>query len=349
VVHEEAHVRKFCRYALQLEGVCCDEVAHAEQALEAACTARYDLLLVHSAGPIPAALEVLQRLREGFPGPRLKIIALSGGATPDEVVQLLLAGADDCVKAALRLKDAQDRCVLLTRKLPALDDVQRPSSTATDKVPVAAGNVLVPAFAKLLEQCKIETGAHLRRLSRYARCLAEEASAVPALSPQIDRNFIDFLDCGAPLHDLGKLGVPDHILFKPGKLDPEERILMQAHTIIGAETLAELSKEHGSTLEFLPTAVVIARHHHERYDGKGYPDRLAGDNIPLAARMVALCDVYDALRFRRVHKPALSHADTVQTMIGVEAAQFDPLLLQSFQRCTSQFERIARELPDSFE
>jgi len=197
-----------------------------------------------------------------------------------------------------------------------------------------------------LEQCKIETGAHLRRLSRYARCLAEEAAGMPTLGDQIDRNFIDFLDRCAPLHDLGKLGVPAHVLFKPGKLDPEERILMQAHTIIGAETLAELSKEHGCTLQFLPMAVAIARHHHERYDGKGYPDRLAGDNIPLAARIVALCDVYDALRFRKVYKPALSHADAVQTMIGVEAAQFDPLLLQSFQRCASQFEPIASELPD---
>jgi response regulator RpfG family c-di-GMP phosphodiesterase len=361
VVHEEAHVRKFCRYALQLEGARCDEAIHAEQALEVACTTHYDLVLVHSAGPIPAASEVLQRLREGFPGPRLKIIALSGRATPDEVVQLLLAGADDCVaeplsvvqlqvrvQAALRLKDAQDRCVLLTRQLPALGDVQRPGSTATatDMVPVVAGNPLVLGFSKLLEQCKVETGAHLLRLSRYARCLAEEAAHVPPLTQQIAQNFIDYLDCCAPLHDLGKLGVPDHILFKPGKLDPEERLLMQAHTTKGAETLAEIAKEHGSTLGFLPMAVDIARHHHERYDGKGYPDRLAGDDIPLAARIVTLCDVYDALRFRKIHKPALSHADTVQTLIGVEAAQFDPLLLQSFQGCASQFEHVARELSD---
>src|SRR5206468_1588614 len=104
-------------------------------------------------------------------------------------------------------------------------------------------------------------------------------------------------------HDIGKIGLPDHILLKPGKLDADERLLMQAHTVIGSETLKAVIAQHGKALAFLNMAVDIARHHHERYDGRGYPDQLANSDIPLAARLVAVGDVYDALRSRRAYKP----------------------------------------------
>ncbi len=142
------------------------------------------------------------------------------------------------------------------------------------------------------------------------------------------------------------MGLPDHILLKPGKLDPDERILMQTHTTIGADILQEVARQHGSAVAFLQMAINITRHHHERYDGKGYPDRLAGTDIPLSARIVAIADVYDALRSRRVYKPALSHAAALEVMLQTSPGQFDPVLIQAFQRCAGDFERIARELPD---
>jgi HD-GYP domain-containing protein (c-di-GMP phosphodiesterase class II) len=154
------------------------------------------------------------------------------------------------------------------------------------------------------------------------------------------------LECCAPLHDIGKVGLPDHILLKPGKLTADERILMQTHTTIGADTLQNVAKQHPFAAAFLQMAIDIARHHHERYDGKGYPDRLAGNDIPLAARILAISDVYDALRSRRPYKPALSHTAAMHVMLDMSAGQFDPLLLEAFKRCAPSFERIARDVRD---
>jgi HD-GYP domain-containing protein (c-di-GMP phosphodiesterase class II) len=142
------------------------------------------------------------------------------------------------------------------------------------------------------------------------------------------------------------VGLPDHILLKPGKLDQDERIIMQQHTVIGAETLHDVAKQHGQSLAFLQMAIDIVRHHHERFDGRGYPDRRAGTDIPLAARMVSICDVYDALRSRRVYKPALSHASALQVILEASEGQFDPALVQVFERCASHFDRIFREMSD---
>jgi HD-GYP domain-containing protein (c-di-GMP phosphodiesterase class II) len=184
------------------------------------------------------------------------------------------------------------------------------------------------------------------RLQCYSRCLAEAAPKSATFAGQIDRHYVEMLECCAPLHDIGKVGLPDHILLKPGKLTPEERVLMQAHTIIGADTLKEVAAQYNFALVFLQTAIDITRHHHERCDGRGYPDQLAGSDIPLAARIVAIGDVYDALRSRRVYKPALSHAAAVQVMTESSPGQFDPALLQVFQRCAGQFEKIFREQAD---
>ena len=121
---------------------------------------------------------------------------------------------------------------------------------------------------------------------------------------------------------------------------------MQSHTTLGADILQKLARKHGFAAAFLQVAIDVTRHHHERWDGMGYPDRLAGGDIPLAARIIAVADVYDALRSRRPHKPALSHGAAVQVMTEASAGHFDPALLQVFQYCHGKFEQIFRELPD---
>jgi HD-GYP domain-containing protein (c-di-GMP phosphodiesterase class II) len=205
---------------------------------------------------------------------------------------------------------------------------------------------LILALAKLVECRDSETGAHIQRLQAYCRRLAVEAAQLPAFAGLIDGPFIRWLVWCAPLHDIGKAGIPDRILRKEGALDPDERRIMQTHTTLGAETLKEVARQHGSGMAFLQMAIDVARHHHERYDGTGYPDQRAGQDIPLAARLLAIADVYDALRSRRVYKPALSHETAVRLILEESPGQFDPALLPAFQRCAADFDRIFTERVD---
>jgi response regulator RpfG family c-di-GMP phosphodiesterase len=359
IVDDEQIIRDYSREVLRARGLECMVAGDGLAALDMVQAQPPDLILLDVNLPGLGGLEVLRRLRETPPTPNLKIIMFSGMATSDEMAQMLLAGADDYitkpfsvtqlqgrVQTALRLKDAQDREVLLNRHLLAVNaELERNlDNRATDLV--HSRNALVLALAKLVEHRDNETGAHLMRLQYYCRMLAEKAATMPLFAGQIDANFIEMLECCAPLHDIGKVGLPDHILLKPGKLTPDERVLMQAHTTIGSETLREVAQQHGTSLAFLQMAVDITRHHHERYDGSGYPDRLAGNAIPVAARIVAICDVYDALRSRRVYKPVLSHATAVQLMTEASPGHFDPALLRAFVACGADFDRVFREHQD---
>jgi putative two-component system response regulator len=158
--------------------------------------------------------------------------------------------------------------------------------------------------------------------------------------------FLEELRRCVPLHDIGKIALPDQILLKPGPLDAVERAQMERHTLIGYDILESLARAHGGSLPFLGMAMAIVRSHHERFDGKGYPDRLHGDNIPEAARLVAIADVYDALRRKRHHKPAIPHAQTVRQIVEGSPGQFDPFLLRTFAACENDFERIFSEVID---
>jgi putative two-component system response regulator len=191
-----------------------------------------------------------------------------------------------------------------------------------------------------------ETAGHLRRVGRYSRRLAQAAAASPAFAGQIDAAFMELLETCAPLHDLGAGGLPEYLLLKPGPLTPEERVLIQSHTALGADLVRGVTREHEFAKDFMQMLTGVVRHHHERFDGRGYPDRLVGVGIPLAARIVQIADVYDALRSRRVYKPPLPHAVAVEVMTEQSAGQFDPALLGVFTACAADLERIFSDAPD---
>jgi response regulator RpfG family c-di-GMP phosphodiesterase len=360
IVDDEGPIRLLCRHVLEtLDGPQCAEAGNGRLALETARQQNFDLVLTDIDMPEMGGAELVRRLRDQPPCPNLKVIMMSGRSTPDEMAHMLGHGADDYipkplsivqlhakVKAALDLKDAQDRADLLNSHLLALNRELELTLNARSSDLVQARNGLVRALAKLVEHREGRTGSHLLRMEQYARYLAEIGADAAVFAGQIDANFIDLVGCCAPLHDIGKVGLPDHILLKPGKLDADERLLMQTHTTIGADTLKSVMKQHPSALAFLNMAADIARHHHERFDGAGYPDRLLGAQIPLAARLVTIADVYDALRTRRPYKPALSHPAAVQVIAQVSAEQFDPNLLQLFAGKAARFDQIFGQFGD---
>jgi response regulator RpfG family c-di-GMP phosphodiesterase len=359
MVDDDASIRDYCREVLQGDITACDEAGDVKSALAVAAAASYDVVLLDVDLPDGTGADVLRGLREKPPAEHLKIIMLSGRSSNDDMAKMLLAGADDYlpkpftatelrgkVKTAFRLKDAQDRSDLLTRHALAVNAELERNLEARASDLVHARNALVLALAKLVEQRDSQVGNHMPRMQRYCRVLAEDAAGCPAFQDKIDPPFIEMLECCAPLHDIGKVGLPDRVLLKAGELTPDERAIMEAHTTIGAETLAAVAWQHGFAAAFLQMAIDITRHHHERYDGHGYPDRLAGTEIPLAARIVAIADVYDGLRSRRLSKPPVSHSATMQLILEDSPGQFDPALVPRFQRCASQLERICRELPD---
>jgi response regulator RpfG family c-di-GMP phosphodiesterase len=359
IVDDQPDIRRLCRVALVADGFTCDEAGTGPDAVSLAAKHPYDLVLLDVDLPGFNGEEVLRRLRQRPPTAHLKVLMFSGQSPGDELARILLIGADDFltkpfsmvqlrarVKAALRLKDAQDRSDILNRELLQVNTELEQALDDRDGELVRARNGLVLALAKLVEHRSAETGLHLMRLQRYCRVLAEEAALLPAYTSLLDANFIRNLEDTAPLHDIGKAALPDHILNKPGPLDSNERLVMQAHTTIGADTLREVARRYPFATGFLHTAIDIARSHHERWDGTGYPDRLAADRIPLSARLLALADVYDALRSRRVYKPGLTHATAVMTMTEGSSGHFDPALLQVFKNIADQFDRVFREFND---
>jgi putative two-component system response regulator len=198
-----------------------------------------------------------------------------------------------------------------------------------------ARNTLIFGLAKLAESRDTDTGEHLERIAAYCRVLAEQLRVT---RPELDNDWIVSLQLASSLHDIGKVGIPDAVLLKPGRLEPAERTVIERHPTIGAEALdAILARDRGDKL--LKMARNIAASHHERWDGTGYPERLKGDSIPLEARIVSVADVYDALTSKRVYKPALSHDEAMTIITAGRGTQFDPEVVDALVACSIVFQQ----------
>lgn len=207
-------------------------------------------------------------------------------------------------------------------------------------------DVTVLALSSLAEARDSETGKHILRTQRYVKRLAEALCEHPRFRSALTRSYIELLFKAAPLHDIGKIGIPDQILLKPGQLTPAEFEVMKTHTTIGCEALARAERTLGYELEAFLPAKEIALAHQEKWDGSGYPQGLAGDAIPISARLMAVADVYDALISKRVYKPAMAHETAVQVMAKGRASHFDPDILDAFLVIHEDFRQIAAALAD---
>ena len=201
------------------------------------------------------------------------------------------------------------------------------------------------SLAKLAQSRDDDTGKHLERVQKYCYVLAKALSENSLYSNQIDENFIKNILNASPLHDIGKVGISDLILLKPGRLTHDEFEIMKTHTVIGYETLQEVDEKFGNN-EFIAMGKVIARSHHERWDGAGYPDHLKGENIPLPARIMAIADVYDALSTKRIYKEALPLNVCVEVIKENRGTQFDPIIVDKFLEISYQFAEIHEQLKD---
>ena len=250
------------------------------------------------------------------------VILLTSHVSQEDVVRGLSAGADDFVTKPFNPAELLLR-VRAGRRILSLE----------------SRDVTVFAIAKLAESRDPETGAHLDRIRGYSRILAAALSGHADFREQLTPGFIRLIYLTSPLHDIGKVALPDAILLKPGKLSPAEFEIMKTHTRAGADTLSAALEQHPSA-GYLRMARDIAAHHHERWDGSGYPDKLRGDRIPLAARIVAVADVYDALVSKRVYKDALAHELAVDIITEESGTHFDPRIVAMFLRVQDQISAI---------
>lgn len=207
-------------------------------------------------------------------------------------------------------------------------------------------DVAIVSLSALAESRDNETGAHILRTQEYVKVLAERLSLSEKYSQTLTPNYIELLYKSAPLHDVGKVGIPDNVLLKPGKLTDEEFDIMKTHPEIGAQALSTAEKQLGSS-SFLQVAKEISLTHHEKWNGTGYPNQLIGEDIPLSGRLMALADVYDALISKRVYKPAFSHDKAKNIILEGEGSHFDPEVVQAFLAVEEQFIHIASVYHDA--
>jgi len=201
-----------------------------------------------------------------------------------------------------------------------------------------ASITVMVSLAEFRDEC---TGWHIKRTQEFVKTIALELAKLPGLASVITTDYIERLFKSAPLHDIGKIGIPDHILLKPGKLTADEFELMKAHAEKGAGMIKKAQYYTSDDDGFLEVAIEIAQYHHEKWDGSGYPDQLVGTAIPLSARIMAVADVYDALTSTRPYKAPCSGGDAYDIILKGSGTHFDPTVVSAFVKCRSRFEEIA--------
>jgi putative two-component system response regulator len=316
---------------------------------------RPDIILLDVMMPGMDGYEVMRRLRANAPTRHTPVIFVTAmDTTEDEALGLSLGAVDYMTKplrpaillarlrAHLELKAARDLLQGQNADLEA--EVARRMNENT-----LIQEVSIQALARLAETRDPETGNHLIRTKEYVRLLARQLQHHPRFASALDERTIDLLARSAPLHDIGKVGIPDHVLLKPGKLSPAEWEVMKTHASLGADAIERAEHDAHYQVAFLTCAKEIAHYHHEKWDGSGYPEGLVGDAIPIAARLMAVADVFDALISRRVYKEPMPFDVARNIMVQERGKQFDPDMLDAFLAHFEGFTDIAQQYADSAE
>ena len=308
---------------------------------------RPDLILLDVMMPDMDGYEVFRHL-QGDPHTRgIPVIFVTAMNAVEDEERGLEMGAADYIAKPLRPRIVLARVHTQLALKRASDFLRDQNAFLESEVARRMGenrliqDVSIHALARLAETRDPETGNHIRRTQEYVRALAQHLQSHPRFAEFLTDTNIELLTKSAPLHDIGKVGIPDHILLKPGKLTPEEWAVMKTHAQLGAEAIEQAERDAERPVAFLTLAKEIAHWHHERWDGSGYPDGLKGDAIPISARLMTLADVFDALINRRVYKEPFSFEDAKQIILDGRDKQFDPDVVDAYLDLQETFRDIA--------
>ena len=318
-----------------------------------------DAILLDLVMPGMNGFEVCEQLKGDPKTLHIPVIIITGLAEQEANIRALEAGADDFllrpidpvllearIRSSVRAKNMHDEILKYQRRLEASNTELEGRVLDRTAQLERTQRVTLFSLAKLAESRDPETGEHLERMRQFVRELALEMKECPEYRQEIGEDFIDRLYYSSPLHDIGKVGISDDILLKPGQLTKEEFDIMKTHATIGGDTLKAADIEAG-TDSFLSMGCQIAYYHHEKWDGSGYPFGLKGREIPLAARLVALGDAYDAMRSRRPYKEPFTHEKTRDIILEGKGSHFDPDVVDAFLAREDTFVAIRQEHEDS--
>ena len=326
---------------------------HGQKALRIAVSEpQPDLILLDIMMPEMDGYEICRQLRQDPQTRNIPIIFLTAKSSVEDEEFGLGLGAVDYITKPISPPVVLAR-VKTHLSLKASADFLRSNSDYLEQEVAkrtreisAIQDVTIMAMTSLAETRNNETGNHIRRTQLYVKALAERLRDHPRFAPVLNDRMIELLYKSAPLHDIGKIGIPDSILLKPGKLTVEEFEIMKTHTTLGRNAIDKAERRLGMRVPFLSLAKEIAHSHQEKWDGSGYPEGLKGDEIPVSARLMAVADVYDALISKRVHKPAFSHDQACSTIVRGKGTHFDPDMVDAFVDIAEDFRSIAQKYPD---
>jgi len=338
------------------------QVNHAANGLDALVQIeqlRPDVVMVEMMLPDVSGFDVCERIKRDLATRHLPVIMMTDIPSHDAMIAGLRAGADDFLirpidgellearlRCSVRGKALQDQFITYQNRLKddnsRLEDAVRGRTAELERTQHATAFSL----AKLAESRDPETGEHLERMRRYVRELAIVMGAWTKYESVINSRFIETVYYASPLHDIGKVGIPDNILLKPGSLTDAEFDVMKTHTLVGGDTLKAANEEVTGN-SFLEMGCEIAYFHHEKWNGRGYPFGIEGESIPLAARIVALGDAYDALTTKRPYKEAFSHEVSRDIIVKDAGEHFDPDVVEAFLEREDKFVRIKQSFQDA--
>ena len=359
IVEDNDYNRDILKRRLDREGYSVIECINGREAIDALKTEKVDMILLDIMMPEMNGYEVLENLKKNDELMNIPVIVISALSEIDNAVKCIELGAEDHLPKPFsptllraRINSGLQKKLFYDREIQYKKLIEEHNKNLEERVQSQVRQIsetqmaAIFAMSKLAESRDPETGEHLERMREYCKFIAEQMSKLDKYANTIDNAFVENIYAASPLHDIGKVGIPDSVLIKPGKLTEDEWVIMRTHPVIGADTLRAVDEQHPGN-QFINVGVAIAEAHHEKWDGSGYPYAMKGEEIPLEARILALGDVYDALTSQRCYKKAFSREKTntiIQESIG---SHFDPDVGEIYVENEEEFAKIRAFYKDS--